>query len=730
MRADAVACPYVRDAQRWRALKDVVRSRGASDGVAPLVFVHREREGMPMSKDTIGSVAVPSIPEVTPPTDTAPSGSRRQLLGRLLGVAAGGIALEALAGCIARAESGDDEDIAEVVQALTGNGTLKWADTATALRGLTGGSAGWIAALQGYNAPGDGGGGVFYWSTTSKPDDGWLVLNSGSGNSAGWRRVNPGLVSADTVTILRGLSGAASRSIAVLQRYTTPGDGGGGCFRWDTAAAVDDGGTILNSGGLGTSSAGWRRIYSGPLDVRWFGAKGDGASLDDAAIQAAVNALPATGGAVYIPPGTYKFSDNGSVNLRANNHVIGAGPYASILVRPSTGSTSQLIGVFVDGCTIEGLGFELQNTATFANMIWVGDPPTIAKDTTIRSCMFRRSTKPQPLVDTIHGILAKAPEHLLIEGCHFKWCQVLAASTGTAKNVKILANTFFQPFNWAITTVGADPSGVIEDILIQGNTVQDCVSSGAIAIGTDGESNHNGAIRRITIRDNHIYGSPGTDGHGNGIQYIMCDINEDVRIEGNVIRLTPAINNGNNFSIQMKSHNNLATTPTAFRVTIAHNDLNESDLQAVSIAGAIEDLLIAGNIVNQSRGIAITAEDTGMRRVTVRHNIIAWSSAAGIALYAQTANMKQVLVEGNTIMNSLSEGIRLERGANLTLAASVRGNIVTDDQATPTQDYGILLSGSGGTGSFDVVCQDNDLRSNQFAAFSGYVPNADDRNRT
>jgi hypothetical protein len=47
-------------------------------------------------------------------------------------------------------------------------------------------------------------------------------------------------------------------------------------------------------------------LSEGPLSVRRFGAVGDGVANDQPAIQAAVNALPVTGGDLYFPPGTYK----------------------------------------------------------------------------------------------------------------------------------------------------------------------------------------------------------------------------------------------------------------------------------------------------------------------------------------------------------------------------------------------------------------------------------------
>jgi hypothetical protein len=80
-------------------------------------------------------------------------------------------------------------DLRSTQQALTGTGVLKVADTAANLRSTTGGTTTWVAALQGLGAANDAGGGTFYWSTTPAADDGWSVLNNGSGNSAGWRRI-------------------------------------------------------------------------------------------------------------------------------------------------------------------------------------------------------------------------------------------------------------------------------------------------------------------------------------------------------------------------------------------------------------------------------------------------------------------------------------------------------------------------------------------------------------
>lgn len=95
-------------------------------------------------------------------------------------------------------------------------------------------------------------------------------------------------------------------AIIYLQGYTAINDGGEGFFQYiptDTSSA-DNGGTII------VDAAGHRyhRAEAGNVNVKWFGAKGDGSNNDTTAIQAADTYARTFGGSVFLPGGTYMVS--------------------------------------------------------------------------------------------------------------------------------------------------------------------------------------------------------------------------------------------------------------------------------------------------------------------------------------------------------------------------------------------------------------------------------------
>jgi hypothetical protein len=101
-----------------------------------------------------------------------------------------------------------------------------------------------------------------------------------------------------------------------------------------------------------TADVDYRLDMSGTrwVNVRLFGAVGDGAADDTAALQAAINSVPADGGTVYVPTGRYRVSD--VVHLRSNLVVVGDGDGPSLIQQVGAGK-DLFAGVGLNKVTLE-----------------------------------------------------------------------------------------------------------------------------------------------------------------------------------------------------------------------------------------------------------------------------------------------------------------------------------------------------------------------------------------
>jgi hypothetical protein len=324
------------------------------------------------------------------------NGSRRSLATLL-----GALGVVALGGCTNDPGNVEAEAVDNVAEALRGTGTLKVADTAANLRSLAGGTNLWVAVLQGIEVAGDAGGGLFYWSSTPKQDDGWSVLNAHARSSAGWRRIQLGLMRVDGVTALRALT-ASTNGSAFLAFHTSPGDGGGGLFIWSETAAPDDDGTAFNAGGLNSSGAGWRRVHSDALNVRWFGARGwtgdpSDTHDDGAAINRALGV--AKGKTLYFPPGVYRVT--GPLVVLPNTQIKGAGSastylyQAGIVISGSGGASTVSNPYAVLALTAPPTGMLLRQNVCIEDICFVGDNGPSPISAQNAGYVFRQ-TQPDP----------------------------------------------------------------------------------------------------------------------------------------------------------------------------------------------------------------------------------------------------------------------------------------------------------------------------------------------
>jgi len=95
------------------------------------------------------------------------------------------------------------------------------------------------------------------------------------------------------------------------------------------------------------------------IDVRAYGAAGDGSTDDTAAIQAAINAVPTTGGTVFFPTGEYKTTY--AIILKSNLNIKGSGSVATQITTLGAGfSWSTIItNVHITDLFVYGVGGHL-----------------------------------------------------------------------------------------------------------------------------------------------------------------------------------------------------------------------------------------------------------------------------------------------------------------------------------------------------------------------------------
>lgn len=138
----------------------------------------------------------------------------------------------------------------------------------------------------------------------------------------------------NTVADLKALSAGQFGTVQVLGYYSA-GDSAGDIFKWNgSSTAADNGGTvIIPDSAPGTGR--WERVYQS-LDIKKFGAKGDGVTDDTAEIQAALDFANTSGGfRIGVPGGTYICTS--AINIYKKTHLVGVGKSLSKFLFNHTG---------------------------------------------------------------------------------------------------------------------------------------------------------------------------------------------------------------------------------------------------------------------------------------------------------------------------------------------------------------------------------------------------------
>lgn len=127
------------------------------------------------------------------------------------------------------------------------------------------------------------------------------------------------------IAALQALDPSTVAEEIVVEGYFIQFDGGDGTFYWDDSSIeTANNGTIFDTTFSPAPLTGrWKRIYSPPVDVRWFGAKGDGVTYATDSINNAIDWASSTNeDTVIITGGTFLIDAGKEVSLNNNTHLI------------------------------------------------------------------------------------------------------------------------------------------------------------------------------------------------------------------------------------------------------------------------------------------------------------------------------------------------------------------------------------------------------------------------
>jgi hypothetical protein len=377
----------------------------------------------------------------------------------------------------------------------------------------------------------------------------------------------------DSIASLRGLNVPSGQASVVVEGYSASGDGGGGTFVWDAASsAADDSGTVI----LPTGYAGagrWRRLYSGEVFVRWFGAKGDGATNDSAAIQAAITAAAATWGKVSFDAATYACT---GLSL-TNDKVVLIGQSGTVLLNNS--GSSEILIIHSDRCTVEMIEFN-GNQAVIgsnrANLLVLGSYNSIVR------CRSYNSANQGICLDGQGSVCSNN----LVTGCEVHNNNAMGVSQNKVSD-SVISNNFI----YANGFEGITMDNVSSRSLAIGNRIDgNCQLGGVGGIGVDFSD------------DCRIIGNCITN-TGGGLPGVMVKNNlgqtNRMIVSGNSIT-------GNGAAGGVWLHNGIAGITNA--CVVSGNDISGNGALSVVVDAGCTNNMIVGNNLN---GVAVTDNGTG-----------------------------------------------------------------------------------------------------------------------
>jgi len=404
------------------------------------------------------------------------------------------------------------------------------------------------------------------------------------------------------------------------------------------------GGRVPLRGEIGSFDVGAAERNGTLLNVRDYGAKGDGVSDDTAAIQAAINGA-SRGATIHFPRGVYVVA-NFAVKNRSGLTFLGEGRESVIKQKSGAerfatfdGSSDIVItklGFDANGIPSYGgvVFYAMNNVSIEGNWFWDGAPKPVRGNDRY-SIVFGKGNSPSQNLRIVNNVI----DDLQLEVNHAR--QVVIDRNVVSRAVKTAGIGIF--------TVG--DNAVAEEYQITNNKIIDSLGAG-ISVGIDPPSDRNCIFRRVTIADNQVIRTK-TSGYG----VRVGTPNNSKKTAGNVFENIRIINN--QFRIE-------AGAPPAAQMIFA----NTSDTAGIVFSG----LTVSGNsLENAAPGGQEFAVD--LRRL--QNSLVADNKVKGvvngIALgSALSTEIRNNAVEASGIAYTIEESLGGNKAVNNRIVGQPR----------------------------------------------------------
>ncbi|RCW44219.1 glycosyl hydrolase family 28-related protein [Paenibacillus prosopidis] len=474
-------------------------------------------------------------------------------------------------------------------------------------------------------------------------------------------------------------------------------------------------------------------------NVKAYGAKGDGVTADQVAIQAAIDACTAAGGGVvYAPPGTYFISADNFINVKPNVVLRGSG-YSTRFVSGTGGKSGNHIFVYlkdnaaIEDCRISGSDYVKQSGgADFIgyNKIGIGTQgAAIGKGFMVTRVGFEKFLNSHVYVHDGHS-------DVLVENCYTFGQQVgvyadvdstnLVTNWNATKDTnKLTAGTQVYCLTNFYNSGSAIPS---TDVIIK-NGIHFNINDAFAGISNNGKRHvfsGNISVKNVT----GYYGGWGIDINGGDEVTVTGNILEGYTAGCHLLSAVNCVVTGNLFKsdvgVWIENIASIKNTVTGNTIRLTENNATIPNKMGVQVTAALNNTIsgntIDGNSIANSRGIyfessAIGNNATGNTIANTTTGIESASSGSD-SNYAYTNVFRSVTTRfPRAIFSNFFQNVRgisgtdsnaNNLGGSVTVSDANTSQAVTFTNAEPDTSFRIMLtvrsvSGAPASGAYVPV---------------------------